>query len=160
MGMSVSTGGGVKAEPNVVPMIDVMLVLLIIFMVVTPAITSGFTAQPPEGVNLKEHPEDQDLDRVLGIDKFGDFYLDKKPISLDTLGATLKRIYDARPEDKILYLKADRGIEYEKVLMAMDIAAKNGVIVLGAITDQKIGTKSSVPGDVITERVQQVPKKQ
>lgn len=47
MGMSVSTGGGVKAEPNVVPMIDVMLVLLIIFMVVTPAIAAGFTAEPP-----------------------------------------------------------------------------------------------------------------
>lgn len=59
MAMSVSTGGGVKAEPNVVPMIDVMLVLLIIFMVVTPAITSGFTAQPPEGINLKEHPEEE-----------------------------------------------------------------------------------------------------
>jgi biopolymer transport protein ExbD len=47
MGMSVNAGGGVKAEPNVVPMIDVMLVLLIIFMVVTPAISTGFTAEPP-----------------------------------------------------------------------------------------------------------------
>ena len=159
MGMSVGAGE-VKAEPNVVPMIDVMLVLLIIFMVVTPAITSGFTARPPEGVNLKEHPEDEQLDKVLGIDKDGNYYLDKKPISLDTLGATLKRIYDARPEDKILYLKADRALEYEKILTAMDIAGKNGVIVMGAITDQRIGTKSSVPGDVLSERVQQVPKKQ
>ena len=52
--MSMSMGGGptVKAEPNVTPMIDVMLVLLIIFMIVIPAINSGFNAQPPQGINL------------------------------------------------------------------------------------------------------------
>ena len=57
MGMSVNTGPGVKAEPNVVPMIDVMLVLLIIFMVVTPALAAGFQAEPPSGINLMAHPE-------------------------------------------------------------------------------------------------------
>src|SRR6478752_4746588 len=59
--MSMSTSGGgnsVKAEPNVTPMIDVMLVLLIIFMVVTPALLAGFNAVPPQGQNLKDHPED------------------------------------------------------------------------------------------------------
>ena len=67
--MEVSTGASaVKSEPNVVPMIDVMLVLLIIFMVVLPALTSGFTANPPQGINLKSHPE-EDTDQVLGIDK-------------------------------------------------------------------------------------------
>lgn len=59
MGMSVSTGGGVKAEPNVTPMIDVMLVLLIIFMITIPQINAGFTAVPPEGQNLKPHPEEE-----------------------------------------------------------------------------------------------------
>ena len=49
MAMSISAGGGVKAEPNVTPMIDVMLVLLIIFMVVMPALTAGFNATPPQG---------------------------------------------------------------------------------------------------------------
>ena len=151
MGMSVGAGE-VKAEPNVVPMIDVMLVLLIIFMVVTPAITSGFTATPPEGVNLKEHPE-EDYDHVLGIDKNGLFYLDKKPIAEDALGPTLKSLYETRDVDKILYLKAHRDIEYERVLKAIDIASKNGVIVMGAITDQTVGTKSSVAGDVIADRV-------
>ena len=67
MAMSTTSGGGVKAEPNVTPMIDVMLVLLIIFMIVIPAINSGFNAQPPQGVNLKPHPE-EDQDQVLGID--------------------------------------------------------------------------------------------
>ena len=60
----------VKAEPNVTPMIDVMLVLLIIFMIVTPAIAAGFKATMPQGVNLKPHPEDED-EVVLGIDADG-----------------------------------------------------------------------------------------
>ena len=154
MGMSVSTGGGVKAEPNVVPMIDVMLVLLIIFMVVTPAITSGFQAVPPDGINLKEHPEEES-DQVLGIDKFGKYYLNKQPVSAEDLPARLKAIYDARPDDKVLYLKADKSLKYADIMAAMDIASHNGVTVVGAITDQRIGTKSSVPGDVIADRKQQ-----
>ena len=150
MSISVSTGGGVKAEPNVVPMIDVMLVLLIIFMVVTPAITSGFQAQPPDGVNLKEHPED-DADIVLGIDKGGKYYLQKQAITAEALPAELKRIYDARPDDKVLYIKADRGLKYAAIIAAMDLASRNGVTVVGAITDQKIGTESSVAGDALVQ---------
>src|SRR3954454_11888477 len=112
MGMSVSGGGGVKAEPNVVPMIDIMLVLLIIFMVVTPAISAGFQATAPEGVNLKSHPED-DADQVLGIDKNGVYYINKKAIRNEDLPAQLKSIFDARQIDKILYVKADKDIEYQ-----------------------------------------------
>ena len=153
MGMSVSTGAAVKAEPNVVPMIDVMLVLLIIFMVVTPAITSGFQATPPEGINLKEHPEEES-DQVLGIDKSGNYYLNKQPIKAEELPAALKRIYDARPDDKVLYLKADRSLKYSDIMKAMDIASHNGVTVVGAITDQRLGTKSTVAGDVIADRKQ------
>src|SRR5690349_4275401 len=78
--MAMSAGDqGVKASPNVTPMIDVMLVLLIIFMLVIPAITAGFQAIPPNGVNLKPHPE-EDQDQVLGIDVNGQYYLNKKPI--------------------------------------------------------------------------------
>ena len=64
---STGSSGAVKAEPNVTPLIDVMLVLLIIFMIVTPLINSGFQAQPPDGINIKAHPEEND-DVVLGID--------------------------------------------------------------------------------------------
>ncbi len=148
MAMSAGGGGSVKAEPNVTPMIDVMLVLLIIFMVVTPALLAGFNAQPPQGVNLKDHPEVEG-DQVLGIDAQGKYYLNKRPIGADTLARTLKRIYDARQIDKILYLKADRNLTYEKVIDVMDIAGKNGVRVVGAIADQRPGTESTVPGDVI-----------
>jgi biopolymer transport protein TolR len=149
MGMSVSSAGGVKAEPNVVPMIDVMLVLLIIFMVVTPAITSGFTAVPPSGINLKAHPE-VDTDQVLGIDKFGNYYLNKQPVRSEDLGAALKAIYDVRTLDQILYVKADKELQYGKILDAIDIASKNGVRVVGAISDQQPGTASTVVGDEIS----------
>ncbi len=156
MGMSVGSGaGGVKAEPNVVPMIDVMLVLLIIFMVVTPAITAGFQATPPDGINLKAHPE-EDLDQVLGIDNAGKYYVNKKPIDMYTepgadqdekLANILRAIFDKRTLDKILYIKAHRDLEYGKVLTAMDIASKAGVRVVGAVSDQRPGTSSSVEGD-------------
>ena len=148
MAMSTTSGGGVKAEPNVTPMIDVMLVLLIIFMIVIPAINAGFNAQPPQGINLKPHPE-EDQDQVLGIDAVGQYYLNKKPIKNETLPAELKRIYDARTVDKILYVKADKGLEYSKVIDALDIAATAGVRVTGLITDQRPGTMSTVAADNI-----------
>ena len=148
--MAMSTagaGGGVASSPNVTPMIDVMLVLLIIFMIVTPLINAGFQAQPPIGINLKSHPEDNE-DQVLGIDAFGQYYLNKKPIKNETLADQLKRIFDTRTSDKILYVKADRNLDYSKVLDAIDIAAHNGVRVVGAISDQQPGTESTVKGDL------------
>ena len=149
MAMSAGGGaGGVKAEPNVTPMIDVMLVLLIIFMIVIPTISAGFNATPPQGVNLKPHPE-EDQDQVLGIDAIGQYYLNKKAIKNETLANELKRIFDARTVDKILYVKADKNLEYTKVIDALDIAAAAGVRVTGLITDQRPGTMSTVPGDNI-----------
>jgi biopolymer transport protein ExbD len=127
-------------------MIDVMLVLLIIFMVVTPALAAGFTATPPTGINLKTHPE-EDSDQVLGIDTQGRYYMNKVPVGKETLDVVIKRIFDARTVDKILYIKADKDLQYWAVLDAMDIASKNGVRVVGAISEQQPGTKSTVPGD-------------
>ena len=147
MAMAASSGGGVQSTPNVTPMIDVMLVLLIIFMVVAPALMAGFNATPPEGVNLKDHPEDEQTDQVLGIDREGQYYLNKRQIKNDELPQLLKKIFDARTEDKILYLKADKQLDYGKVLDAIDLASKNGVRVVGMISDQKQGTISTVAGD-------------
>jgi biopolymer transport protein TolR len=146
MAMSSSSGGGVASQPNVTPMIDVMLVLLIIFMVVTPALLAGFNAQPPQGQNLKDHPEDEENDQVLGIDKDGNYYLNKKPISKTAIEAEIKRIYTNR-DDRVMYLKADKDLAYEKVVDATDMAAKNGVSVVAMISDQKPGTVSTVAGD-------------
>ena len=141
-------GSKIKAEPNVTPMIDVMLVLLIIFMLVVPAINAGFQAIPPQGTNLKPHPEEE-RDQVLGIDANGQYFLNKAPIQNATLAQRLKAIYDVREEDKLLYVKAHKDLEYSKVLDALDIASKNGVSVTGMITDQRPGTVSLVATDRI-----------
>jgi biopolymer transport protein TolR len=146
MAMSTSAGGGVKAEPNVTPMIDVMLVLLIIFMIVIPAIQAGFQATPPKGINLKAHPEEEG-DVVVGIDAQGQYYLNKQPIRNEELGPRLKEIFDARTEDKIMYLKADQNLDYSKVIDVVDIASKNGVRMTGMISDQTPGTASKISGD-------------
>ncbi|MGA1308945.1 MAG: ExbD/TolR family protein [Gemmatimonadaceae bacterium] len=140
MGVSVKAGGGVNSEPNVVPMIDVMLVLLVIFMVVTPALASGFAAEPPSGVNLKAHPEEE-FDQILGIDKYGQYYLNKKKIDNATLGDSLTNIYSGR-EDAILYLKAHRELPYEIVQQAWNVASRSGVRVVAAITDQASGASA------------------
>ena len=148
MAMSVGQSGRttVKAEPNVIPMIDIMLVLLIIFMITVPALAAGFQAVPPEGVNLKPHPE-EDSDQVLGIDSEGNYFLNKQAIRPEDVGPALRRIYDVRTVDKILFVKAHRELPYQAVLDAIDIASKNGVRVVGAVSDQRPGTESSVEED-------------
>lgn len=133
----------IKAEPNVTPMIDVMLVLLIVFMIIIPQVNSGFTAIPPQGVNLKPHPE-EDADQVLGIDAAGNYYLNTRAIAADQLGPQLKSIYEARTEDVVLYVRADKNLQYEEVLDVLDIAAENGVRVAGMITEQSPGTEQLV----------------
>ena len=148
MGVSLDTGGGVKSEPNVVPMIDIMLVLLIIFMIVTPIISSGFQAQMPLAKNVESRDEDP-LDIVLGIDAEGNYYVTDafaveeinrtniKPIGADDLEEHLRRIFEARTKDKILYLKAHKELEFGAVQEAMEIARRAGVRVLAAITEQQ-----------------------
>ena len=98
------------------------------------------------GQNLKDHPEDEENDQVLGIDKDGNYYLNKKPISKTAIEAEIKRIYTSR-DDHVMYLKADKDLAYEKVVDATDLAAKNGVTVVAMISDQKPGTTSTVAGD-------------
>jgi biopolymer transport protein TolR len=141
-------GGGVQSTPNVTPMIDVMLVLLIIFMVVTPQLLAGFTAEPPRAVNLKDHPEDAENDHVLGLDADGRMYLDKKLYDPKDIEGLIKEIYTAPGrEDFVMYLRAHKDLKYEKVQDAMEVAMKNGVRVMGLIGEQEPGTTSSVAGD-------------
>ena len=111
MGMSVGTAGQsqVKSEPNVVPMIDVMLVLLIIFMIVTPLISAGFKATMPKGANLDPDPEGEN-EVILGIDESGNYYIDGRGVAKGALEDQLRAKYTNREKDKILYLKADNQL--------------------------------------------------
>ena len=136
MGTSVNLAGqtSVKSEPNVIPMIDIMLVLLIIFMIVTPLIASGFKATMPRGANLDKAPE-QEGEVILGIDVAGSYFLDGRPIAADALEDQLRARFAARTTDKILYFKADNQLKYVKVQEAVEIARRAGVRVLAAITE-------------------------
>jgi len=145
MGMAIGDGGGVNSDPNVTPMIDVMLVLLIIFMITIPQINAGFTATPPQGQNLKPHPE-EDTDQVLGIDATGGYWLNKQPVRAEDLETLTNNIFQNRDE-KILYVKAHKDLSYDKVLAALDLVAKGGVAVAALITDQSPGTESLVESD-------------
>ena len=143
-----SAGGGVtsvKSDINVTPMIDVMLVLLIIFMIVTPLIAAGFKATLPKGKNLDARPEG-DNEVILGIDEYGKYFLNGRPIADATLQDQLRSIFNARTEDKILYFKADNKLKYAKIQEAVEIARQSGVRVMAAITEP-VNTGLFQPGD-------------
>ena len=149
--MAISTGSdsagqsAVKADINVTPMIDVMLVLLIIFMIVTPLIAAGFKATLPKGANLDARPEG-DNEVILGIDEYGKYFLNGRPIADATLQDQLRSIFNARTEDKILYFKADNKLKYAKIQEAVEIARQSGVRVMAAITEPT-NTGLFQPGD-------------
>jgi biopolymer transport protein ExbD len=147
MGSPKKSDAVVAANINVTPMIDVMLVLLIIFMIVTPAITAGFQATVPRAMNPDSREENEGEIR-LGIDKDGKFYLDIRDprtgkytgprfISDEDLPGQLVTLYSQRTVDKILFLKVDENIEFARVQQAIEIARKAGVRVLGAIAEQQ-----------------------
>jgi len=137
--------GGIKNEPNVVPMIDIMLVLLIIFMIVTPVIAAGFTAEMPMGRNVDQRAEDA-ADIVLGMDADGQFYLqfqqditrepELRAVPDGQLGEILTQIYETRTKDKILYFRADQQLPFGQVQEAIEIARASGVRVLAAVAVQ------------------------
>jgi len=135
-----SARAAVKADINVTPLIDVMLVLLIIFMIVTPLIAAGFQATIPRSANPENRPEGPE-EVKLGIDKDGKFWLDLGPgprqIPDDQLLGRLQAVYENRTKDKVLFLKADQNLEFGRVQQAIEIAKEAGVRVVGAITEQK-----------------------
>lgn len=136
MATSVDVAGqtSVKSEPNVIPMIDIMLVLLIIFMIVTPLLAAGFKATLPLGSNLTPDPEGEG-EVVLGIDEAGRFFLNGAPIPAETLEDQLTAIYAARTDDKVLYFRADKNLKFSKIEEAVEVARRSGVRVLAAITE-------------------------
>jgi biopolymer transport protein ExbD len=125
----------VQSAPNVTPMIDVMLVLLIIFMLMVPTLLDGFVAEPPAAQNFRDHPSDP-TDVTLGIDANGNYYLNKVRIPLRDLGTRLRAIYGNGTPNHLLYLKADHSLQYETVLAALDSARDNGVALIGMISQQ------------------------
>ncbi|MBW3570492.1 MAG: biopolymer transporter ExbD [Gemmatimonadetes bacterium] len=125
------TRGELASTINVTPMVDVMLVLLIIFMVVT--VTMPFTVQLPRARTAAPAAEDR---VTLGIDDQGAYWLGRARVPAPELPARLAAAYAPRPGDHVLYLKADHGVPYAAVLTAMEAARAAGVLRLGVITQQ------------------------
>jgi biopolymer transport protein TolR len=129
MSMSAGGGGGLNAEPNVTPMIDVLMVLLIIFMVIVPSSRKALDVQLPDP-NPAPTTSTPTSQIVLEVLPGGQYTVNKQPVAAANLGQRLKEIYDPRPE-KIIFVKGDPKVTYQDVIKAMDIARGSGVKVIG-----------------------------
>lgn len=130
MGASVGNSGGLNNEPNVVPMIDIMLVLLIIFMVVQQLNRKAVDVQLPDptpAVVTANQASDQIVLEVLAD---GSFAVNREAVTKENLGSRLRDIYDPRP-DKIIFIKGDPDVTYQDMITAMDVARGAGVKVIG-----------------------------
>jgi len=123
-------GGGLTNEPNVVPMIDILLVLLIIFMIMQPLARKSVDLQLPDPTPQDKPPDAKPDQIILEILPNGTFAVNKEPMTRDNLARRLKEIYDPRPE-KIMFVKGDPEAVYQDVIWAMDMARGSGVKVLG-----------------------------
>lgn len=130
MAMSVGGGRGLQNEPNVVPMIDILLVLLIIFMIMQPLARKSVDLQLPDPTPQDKPPDAKPDQIILEILPNGTFAVNKEPMTRDNLARRLKEIYDPRPE-KIMFVKGDPEAVYQDVIWAMDMARGSGVKVIG-----------------------------
>jgi len=135
MGMAVGgPGGGPKADINMTPMIDVLLVLIIIFMVITPLTPKGLEAlvpQPPPP-NQKPNLSDQRT-VVIVVDDKHNYSINNEPQPEDKLGDRLQEIFKTRAE-RVVFVKGDPGLDFMWVAKAIDIAHGAGIDKVGLMT--------------------------
>jgi len=120
------------SQINVVPLVDVMLVLLVIFMVTAPILQQGVSVELPQAKAGALSGEDEQL--VVSIDKKGTVFLNDNTIKVDELGAKLEAVTRLKP-DKQVFLRADRAVPYGEVVRVMAAIKAGGVQSLGMITE-------------------------
>ena len=143
MGMQVGGTDEYNSEINVTPMVDVMLVLLIIFMIVTPLLQQGVSVNlPREMLAPTEDPDiASDTAIVVTIPDNNNFYVGKDPYPLDALGEKVGRlIADKAPDKRIVYIKSGVEVDYGVVVNAINEIRKQDVDRVGLVADKKKGT--------------------
>jgi biopolymer transport protein ExbD len=114
--------GGARCDINMTPMIDILLVLLIIFMVITPLTPHGLEALAPEPPDKKNQPPpDQDRTVVIVIDKDKKMHINNEDTDMEKLGPRLEQIFKTRAE-RVVFVKGDPDLEFQTVAQAIDVA--------------------------------------
>jgi biopolymer transport protein ExbD len=135
MSFKLGGGKGVMSEPNIVPLIDVLLVLLIIFMVITPLVPKGLdTLVPqPSPPDARPDPTVEARTVVVQVTSGGGVKINQEDTSWDQLGPRLEEIFKTRAE-KVAFVKGDENIQFAEVARAIDIMRNSGVEKVGLIT--------------------------
>jgi biopolymer transport protein ExbD/biopolymer transport protein TolR len=151
MGMSSGGGEGLNSEINVTPMVDIMLVLLIIFMLVTPNLQQGISVDLPKNLNAPEVDPAiiKETSAVISIPNDGEFYLGKNKYNIvdinnendpqkKTLGADIKKLMEKKPaEEQIVYVKSGTGVSYGQVVGIIDLIRQQDITQIGLVADKK-----------------------
>ena len=136
--MSMDVGGrgrdSLKADINVTPLVDVMLVLLIILLLIAPML-GGVAVQMPEAANTGEKPDNHEQ-TVVAIDSRGAFYVNSLPVQPGNLIPQVQRVLEDKKE-KVVYLKGDKGAQYSAIMDVMDALRRAQIENIALITEKK-----------------------
>ncbi len=134
MGMDVGSGHGSMASPNIVPLIDILLVLIIIFMVITPLTPKGLdTLVPQPSPNQQQNVELENKTVVVQVAQNNKLKINNEDTTWETLGGRMEQIFKDRAE-KVAFVKGDNDVMFMDVARAIDIMHGAGIDKVGLIT--------------------------